>query len=94
MTRTSDGKELVKISDGRDITVNPYLITLEEYRAVFSKKQDPAEEDAIMARVFGLELDDYRTLPYPDWRQLLAVFIRLTRNPLADPNSVSESTST
>lgn len=94
MTRTSDGKEIVTISDGRKITINPYLITLEEYRAVFSKKQDPAEEDVIMARVFGLELDDYHSLPHPDWRKLLATFVKLTTGPLDDPNLASESTST
>jgi len=83
-----------KISDGREIDINIYKISLEEYRAVITPKQKPEEEDAIMARVFGMSIEDYLKLPVPDWRFLTFKFFELARRPLADPNLASESTST
>ena len=82
------------LSDGREITFDLYKVTLEEYRALFSRKQAQEDEDVIMARVAGLEVEDYRKLPYPDWRRLTLAFFEAARSPLADPNSVSESTTT
>ena len=85
---------MVKLSDGREIEIDLYKLTLEEYRALFNTAQKPEDEDVILARVFGLDVEDYRKLPYPDWRRLTVAFFDAARNPLASPNSLSESTST
>lgn len=82
----------VEISDGRVIKIDLYKISLEEYRALFSPRQDPAEEDVALARVFGLTLEEYRALSIPDWRLLTIQFFRAARQPLNLPNSASEST--
>lgn len=83
----------VVISDGREIVVDLSKISLREYRSVFDTKQKPEEEDVILAKVFGLDVETYRDLPYPDWRLLTVKFFEFARNPLSDPNSESEPTS-
>lgn len=85
----------VKIHDGREIGIDLHKINLEEYRRVLSPKQNPKEEDEILARVFGMSLDDYQQLDVADWRLLTFEFLRLSQRPLEDEkNSASESTST
>ena len=82
------------ISDGREIDVNPYLISLEEYRAITKSKKPQPEEDVIMARVFGISVDEYVNLPEPDWNWLTYNFLKLCSTPTEPPNSASGSTST
>lgn len=84
----------VILSDGREITFDLLKISLSEYRALFDAHQ-PEEEDAVLARVAGLTVDEYRALPVPDWRALAAAFFRKAREPLETaPNSASASIST
>jgi hypothetical protein len=81
------------LEDGREITIDLTKINLREYRALFDAGQKPEEEDRLLSRVCGLTLEEYQTLPYPEWRKLTQKFFERARNPLADPNSVSASTS-
>jgi hypothetical protein len=81
------------LSDGREITLDLTQITLREYRALFSPHQ-PEEEDASLAKVAGLTLEEYQTLPYPDWRRITTKFFERAREPLTDPNSQGASSST
>lgn len=82
------------LPDGRGITFDLDALTLDEYRHLLSPKQEREREDEIMARVCGMTADEYKAIPYRTWRHLCRAFLEKAREPLADPNSVSESTST
>ena len=81
------------VISGREIYIDLNLVTIREWRALFKKEQPQDVEDAVMARVCGLSLDEYLELGREDWRRLVgAVFAKATR-PLEDPPSAGASTS-
>ncbi len=82
----------VKLSNGKEITIDLYKISIKEYRSLFDREQPPETEDKLVAKVCDMNLDEYQNLPQPDWRLLVTTFFRKAREPLADPNSVSAST--
>lgn len=84
----------IVLSDGREVTFDLTKISLREYRALFDPTQKQSDEDVILARLSGMDVDEYLDLPYPDWRKLVMAFFTVARQPLSSPNSVSESTST
>jgi hypothetical protein len=84
----------VTLSDGREITFDLSSLTLGEYRALFSAKQKPEDEDRIISRTSGIPVEEFGSLKYLDWKRLTLAFFKKTRSPLADPNLDSESTST
>ena len=85
---------MVKLSDGRELTADLYKISQREYRALFDKTQTTAEEDATVGKVFGLTADEIADIPQPDYRLVVREFFDKAKEPLADPNSQSASTST
>lgn len=82
------------LPDGREITFDLDALCLEEYRALLGRQQTREEEDAVMARVCGLTPEEYHKIPFQTWRRLCKAFFEKAAEPLADPNSESESTST
>lgn len=85
---------MVKLSDGRELTADLYKISQREYRSLFDKAQPAAEEDAIVGKAFGLTADEIADMPQPDYRLVVREFFDKAKEPLADPNSQSASTST
>ena len=83
----------ITLADGREITIDLSVITIREYRALFDKKQKQEDEDATLAKVVGLTVDELLDLSQPDYRRVTEAFFKAAREPLSDPNSVSESTS-
>jgi hypothetical protein len=79
--------------DGREITVDISKINIKEFREVCDPSQSPDDEDAILCKVYGMTKEELQSIPYPDYRLLSKTFFELIKNPLSDPNSVSESTS-
>ena len=77
----------IVLSNGREITFNLELLTLREYRSLFDKSQPQEAEDRIVAKVCGLELDDYLDINYQDWKRLFTAFVKRARSPLSDPNA-------
>ena len=75
----------ITLSDGREITFDFTKLTLKEYRALFDKAQAVDDEDTIVARVCGIEIDEYQSLSYADWKRLLQAFFKRSREPV-DPN--------
>ena len=75
----------ITLSDGREITLDFTKLTLKEYRALFDKAQAVDDEDTIVARVCGIEIDEYQSLSYADWKRLLQAFFKRSREPV-DPN--------
>jgi hypothetical protein len=82
------------LPNGREITFDLDGLTLEEYRALLHPQQDKADEDRILARVCGMTPEEYRAIPFKTWRRLCKAFFEHAMEPLKDPSSVSESTST
>lgn len=79
---------MTTLNDGREVTPDLNLLTVREVRSVFDKAQPQEEEDTLIAKCYGLTLDDYLNQPYPVFRQLVTAFIEAIRNPVkVDENS-------
>lgn len=74
---------MVKISDGSEIGLDLYKLSVAEYRSMFDGAE--AETEAV-AKVTGLTVDQVTALPWPDYRQIVAALVKAAREPLADPN--------
>lgn len=83
----------VTLHDGRELTVDLNQITIREYRTLFDRGQPQENEDALIAKCVGLSLDEYLSLSQPDYRLVGQAFLKRAREPLADPNSASASSS-
>ena len=76
----------VKLSDGREIKVDLYKITMKEYRDWFFNAQVEDEvADGYIVKVTGIK--DASELPQPDYRLIVNRIFELSRQPLSDPNS-------
>lgn len=69
-----------------EIEIDMSRITIREYRSLFDKSQSQDAEDAIIARVCGITVDELLDLTQPDYRRLVKRFFEKAREPLADPN--------
>jgi hypothetical protein len=77
----------LKLSDGRELDIDLYKITIKEWRALLNPEQDEAEEYRILGKVVGLKAADIEKLPYMDFRRLGNKVAEKASAPLADPNS-------
>ena len=75
---------MVTLNDGREVAPNLNLLTVREVRSVFDRQQPQADEDAIIAKCYGMTLDEYLDQPYPVFRQLVTAFIDAIRNPIGN----------
>lgn len=79
----------VILSDGREITLDLCKMSVSEWRAMLrptATEDAMRADDAVIARVAGLTLEEYDALPQPDWRLMVRRLIEKAREPLADPN--------
>ena len=76
----------VTLSDGRVLTVDLTKISIREYRRLYKSETTPDEEDVLLAPCFGLTLEEWQSLPFPDYKRATDAFSESARNPLADPN--------
>ena len=86
----------IKLADGRELVCDLSLVTIKEYRQIIKSELPQEEEDAMVARLFGLTADELNSLPYPDWRRVVACMYKTAREPLDDGDkkkSESELTS-
>lgn len=78
---------MITLSDGRQITPDLHLCSIREYRQLFSVENTQENEDALMARVYGLTVEELLGLSYPDYRLIVKEFFDVARNPVgANPN--------
>ena len=61
-------------------------LTVKEYRNFFSNKSEPEEDDAVMARVTGIDAGELAEMPYSEYRRLWRKFFARCRQPDSDPN--------
>lgn len=92
---TNEGvKPDVVLPDGREIFIDMNKITIKEYRAVLRNQfEEQDDEDRVVCKAIGMDIEDYQSLGHTDWRTVIQGFFRKAREPLADPNSASASTS-
>ena len=84
---TDKGQECdVVLGDGREIRFDMRKISLREYRQLFDRTQPAEEEDAVLARVAGLTVEEYRGLALPDWRRLTVAFFERARELPSEKN--------
>ena len=80
------------LSDGREVTINLYNITMKEFRDWFFNPQvEDEKSDTYMGKVTGIEgCGDINPV---DYREILHKTYAKYQNPIADPNSLSELSS-
>lgn len=78
---------MIKLSGGKEVQCDLSKITIKEYRIIFNKETKQDDEDALIARCYGMSLKEYQALPYPDWKVLFTAFFEEARKPLADATS-------
>ena len=79
--------QTVKLSNGREITVDIGRISVREYRALFNPEQKQDDEDSTLAKVAGLAVDELLDLSQPDYRRLITAMLADAKQPLdADPS--------
>ena len=77
----------VTLSTGKVLPVDLSKITIKEYRALFDKDQRREDEDATLAKCFGITVDELLELSQPDYRRAAAAFFEAAREPLEDPKA-------
>ncbi len=82
------------LSDGREFTVDLNKLTIVEWRELLKPEQPQEEEFACLAKVIGVKPEDVAGMGYLDFKLLGAKVFEKARNPVSDPNSSSESSST
>lgn len=79
--------QTVKLSHGREITVDIGRISVREYRALFNPEQKQDDEDSTLAKVAGLAVDELLDLSQPDYRRIITAMLADAKQPLdADPS--------
>ena len=77
----------LKLSDGREVTIDLYKVTIKEWRALLNPEQNQEDEYATLAKIIGWKPKDVADLPYPDFRLLGLRVSEKASKPLSDPNS-------
>jgi hypothetical protein len=71
------------LHDGREITCDLYKITISEFRLLMDTKQSKVDEDATMAKAFGLKPEELSSLPFPDYLVIEKSFIETMNDALS-----------
>lgn len=85
MTKANEnGKVDFTLKDGREITFDLYALSYDEYLAFFDPKQKEEDAKAVLARVTGLEAEEFGKIPFADYRRLTKAFFQKAREPIPD----------
>ena len=83
----------LKLSDGREVEIDLYQISMKEYRDWFFDPQvEDKDVDNFIEKVTGIK--NASSLPQPDYRLIVNKVYEKSIRPVSDPNSSSESSST
>ena len=83
---------IIKLSNGREVTITAKAMTVREFRALVGTEGGPEEDDALIAKYSGLKVDELLDLPQSDYRTILFEIVKEANRPI-DPNSRSASIS-
>ena len=74
------------LSDGREVDIDLYQLTIKEWRSLSNPGQPEEEEFALIAKVIEWKVEDLEQMKQPDYELMLAAIITRARNPVSDPN--------
>lgn len=74
------------LGGGREVNFDLSKISEREYRTLFDRGQSIEDEDALIAKVTGLGVEELLDLSKNDFKRIWASFFKKVREPLADPN--------
>lgn len=80
------------ILDGKEYTLDLMRISRRDFFTIFRPETTAEAQAEVVARAWGLTVDEFMDLPYPHSFALNVEFIKSAKNPLESPNSVSGST--
>lgn len=86
---------MIELSDGKQVEINKYAITREEFKRLYSFEMEDEEAFKVVSRMTGLE-ESYldKEISWIDWRVLLTGIREAITGPLEDEkNSAGGSTS-
>lgn len=75
---------MVTLSDGRVITYDLRKLSVLEYRAIFEPGSKFEDEEATLARVCGLTVEDLHSMSLYDNKLLWKRFFKVCSDPLAE----------
>lgn len=81
-----DPKADITLPGGREITFDLSRISEREYRTLFDRGQSIEDEDALIAKVTGLAVEELLDLSKADFKRIWAAFFKKVREPLSDPS--------
>ena len=81
------------LPDGTEITFDLRAFTTKEYMGMFDGRESDSRSDKTLAKAAGMDHKVLMSLPFEDYKRILAAFFKKCNEPLADPNSHSASLS-
>lgn len=84
----------ITLKSGKVITVDVSDLTVKEWRDFINPKGKIEDEDSVVAKCSKLTVDEVGEITQLDFRRIVKEIVKQIREPLADPNSQSASTST
>lgn len=83
----------VTLSNGRVIDIDLYKVSRRQWVKFVKGELSEDEDYALIAGMVGMTAAQVGDLPLEDFRYLVRAMVKKSREPLADPNSQSESSS-
>ena len=77
----------VTFPSGKKLDFDLNLVTVREFRTLFVEGNPQENEDAILAKAFGLTADDLLDFTQPDYRMAVKTFFDAAKAPLDDPKA-------
>ena len=72
------------LSDGREVVYDLRKLSMKDYRAMFDPASKYEDEEATIARVTGLSVEELQDLTVYDHKLLWRDFFKTCRDPLKD----------
>ena len=73
----------IKLSDGREVTVNLNAISLREFREMVAPETEQERTDELTAKVVGMTADELTGMGFMDYQRILRAVIESARDPLS-----------
>jgi formate-dependent phosphoribosylglycinamide formyltransferase (GAR transformylase) len=77
---------MTELIGGKEMTPDLHRVTIKEWRSIFEKDQPQEQEDAIIAKIAGISVDELLELSQPDYKLLVRAIFNQAKEPLADPS--------
>jgi hypothetical protein len=72
------------LSDGREITIDLMMVTIEEWRDIWNPFRTDEAGDKSVSKISGLSLKEVKALPVPDYKRITDTAMKKFRTPITD----------